>query len=260
VKTRDLTGRRIAALVADGFEKMELAVPLKALKAAGAKVDLISLRKGRIRGMNLHEPAGKFRVTKTVFEAKAADYDGLFIPGGFINPDLLRQSAEARTFVRLFDEQQKPIATLCHGPWVLASSGVLKGRTLTSWPGIRDDLVNAGATWLNQETVRDGNLVTSRGPQDIVPFVAEIKELFAATIPILPERVPSQKSAPQADAPPATILATLKWMPRPSFRTAAAFLVLAAAIVAKSRPRKVAPIPWHLKTTHRKPRAAPAHA
>src|SRR5689334_8083331 len=134
-----LTSRRIAVLAADGFEKVELTIPLNALKLAGADVDIVSLRKGRIRGVNLHEPASRVRVNRTIARANPADYDGLFLPGGFINPDLLRQSQEAREFVRAFDEAGKPIATLCHGPWVLASAGLVSGRTLTSWPGIRDD-------------------------------------------------------------------------------------------------------------------------
>jgi protease I len=162
---RRLQGRRIAALAADGFEKVELTIPMRALQLAGAKVDVISLRHGRIRGVNLHMPATRVGVDKTISEADPADYDGLLLPGGFINPDLLRQSAEARQFVREFADSQKPIATLCHGPWVLASAGLLNGRALTSWPGIRDDLVNSGATWLDREVVKDGNLVTSRGPR-----------------------------------------------------------------------------------------------
>src|SRR3954463_11459539 len=179
-----LSSRRIAVLAADGFEKVELTVPVNAMTAAGAIVDVVSLRRGRIRGVNLHEPAGRVRVTKTVQEANPADYDGLLVPGGFINPDLLRQSAEARDFVRAFDSAGKPIATLCHGPWVLASAGLLQGRTLTSCPGVRDDLVNAGATWLDQQFVRDGNLGTSRGPQDLIPFVKGCLELFAERAPI----------------------------------------------------------------------------
>src|SRR3954468_14825855 len=141
-----LKGRRIAILAADGFEKVELSIPANALRLAGAGVDVISLRRGRIRGVNLHEPASRVRVTKIIKEADPAEYDGLLIPGGFINPDLLRQSADAREFVRAYNATGKPIATLCHGPWLLASAGLLQGRTLTSWPGIRDDLVNAGAT------------------------------------------------------------------------------------------------------------------
>jgi PfpI family intracellular protease len=143
-RRRTLKGRRIAVLAADGFEKVELTVPLRALRAAGAKVDVVSLRRGRIRGLNLNLPATRVRVDRTVEQAGAGDYDGLLVPGGFINPDLLRQSAPARGLVREFVESGKPVVTLCHGPWVLASAGVLQGRTVTSWAGIRDDVVNAG--------------------------------------------------------------------------------------------------------------------
>src|SRR3954471_16840425 len=181
---RRLAGRRIAVLAADGFERVELTVPMRALQLAGAKVDVISLRHGRIRGVNLPMPATRVGVDKTIAEADPADYDGLLVPGGFINPDLLRQSAEARQFVRAFASSNKPIATLCHGPWVLASAGLLDGRTLTSWPGIRDDLVNSGATWLDREVVKDGNLITSRGPQDLKPFVQEVIKHFALGAPL----------------------------------------------------------------------------
>jgi protease I len=228
-----LKGRRIAALAADGFEKVELVIPMKALRAAGAKVDVISLRHGNIRGVNLHEPASRVHVDKTIAEANPADYDGLLLPGGFINPDLLRQSAEAREFVRAFDLAGKPIASLCHGPWVLASAGLLKGRTLTSWPGVRDDLVNAGATWLDQPLVRDGNLVTSRGPQDLVPFVEACVELFARDAPLSrTEQQAVSGSAPQANQPPAIVLGAMKWLPKPSLRTALGLGVIAAAFMA----------------------------
>lgn len=215
---KKLKGRRIAVLAADGFENVELTVPVKALRAAGAKVDVISLRRGRIRGVNLHEPARRVRVTKTVAESAPEAYDGLLVPGGFINPDLLRQSAEARAFVRSFDTARKPIASLCHGPWLLASAGLLQGRTLTSWPGIRDDVVNAGATWLDQEVVGDGNLVTSRGPQDLAPFTDAIIELFAEAAPVWSEGPPVAASAPQRDEPPQVVLGAMKWLPRPSLR------------------------------------------
>ena len=235
---KSLKGRRIAALASDGFEKVELSIPMKALRLAGAKVDVISLRPGRIRGVNLHEPASRVRVTKTLDDANPADYDG---PGGFINPDLLRQSAKARDFVRAFDRQKKPIATLCHGPWVLASAGLLGGRTLTSWPGVRDDLVNAGATWLDQETVRDGNLLTSRGPQDLVPFVRAMIELFSAPGAagmVAPPKVAA--SAPQRNEPLALVLAAMKWIPRPSLRTAAGLGALAVGVIAANRRRAIA--------------------
>ena len=231
-----LKGRRIAALAADGFEKVELAVPMKALQAAGATVDVISLRHGHIRGVNLHEPASRVHVDKTIAEADPDDYDGLLLPGGFINPDLLRQSAEAREFVSAFDRAQKPIASLCHGPWVLASAGLLEGRTLTSWPGVRDDLVNAGATWLDQDLVRDGNLATSRGPQDIVPFVQGCLDLFAQHAPISRERqTPASQSAPQANEPPQLVLRAMKWLPKPSLRTAIALGAVAWFIAARQR-------------------------
>src|SRR3954471_11952581 len=196
---QELKGRRIAALAADGFEKVELTVPMYALRLAGAEVDVISLRHGPIRGVNLDEAASRVGVDKTVEEADPNAYDALLLPGGFINPDLLRQSQRAREFVRAFDTAGKPIASLCHGPWVLASAGLLQGRTLTSWPGIRDDLVNAGARWLDQEVVRDGNLVTSRGPQGLKPFGQEVIKHFAEGRELQPDRTPApaDSSSPQ---------------------------------------------------------------
>jgi protease I len=235
-----LKGRRIAALAADGFEKVELVIPMKALRAAGATVDVVSLRHGNIRGVNLHEPASRVHVDKTLDEANPADYDGLLLPGGFINPDLLRQSAEARAFVRAFDQAGKPIASLCHGPWVLASAGLLEGRTLTSWPGVRDDLVNAGATWLDQQLVREGNLVTSRGPQDMIPFVEGCLDLFAQSGPISRTTQPAvSSSAPQANEPPAIVVGAMKWLPKPSVRTAIGLGLIAAAFMAtRARGRR----------------------
>jgi len=176
---KKLARQRIAVLATDGFEQVELSVPVTALKSAGAQVEVVSLHGGTIRGVNLNKPARRGDVDRTIDEASVRDYDGLLIPGGFINPDLLRQSARARGFVREFDLQRKPIATLCHGPWLLASTGLAEGRALTSWRGVRDDMVNAGATWLDQEVVRDGNWLTSRGPQDMVPFVREMIQLYA---------------------------------------------------------------------------------
>jgi protease I len=227
--TRRLKGCTIAALAADGFEKVELVIPLRALKAAGADVDVVSLRRGRIRGVNLHMPASRVRVDKTVDDADPADYDGLLLPGGFINPDLLRQSAPAREFVRAFAATGKPVASLCHGPWVLASAGLLEGRTLTSWPGIRDDLVNAGATWLDQELVRDGNLTTSRGPQDMAAFVPGMIDAFAGTSREPATSAPRRGSDPQPDAPVGWSLAALRWTPKPSVVAVASIGLAAAA-------------------------------
>ena len=226
---RPLKGRKIAALAADGFEKVELVIPLRALKRAGAKVDVVSLRHGRIRGVNLHLPASRVGVDKTISEADPGDYDGLLLPGGFINPDLLRQSAPAREFVRAFAASGKPIATLCHGPWVLASAGLLEGRTLTSWPGIRDDLVNAGATWLDQEIVRDGNLITSRGPQDMAAFVPAMLATFATTAPEPSTTAPGHASDPQRTAPPDMAVAALRWSPKPSLTAVVGLGLIAAA-------------------------------
>jgi protease I len=237
---RRLKGRKIAVLAADGFEKVELVIPLRALKLAGAKVDVVSLRRGRIRGVNLHMPASRVGVDKTVSEADPDDYDGLLLPGGFINPDLLRQSAEAREFVRAFAASDKSIVTLCHGPWVLASAGLLNGRTLTSWPGIRDDLVNADATWLDEDVVRDGNLVTSRGPQDMAAFVPAMLDAFAKTSPEPRTTAPGRESDPQRSAPSGLAVDAMRWLPKPSAATAVVGigLVAAARLAPKSPLRK----------------------
>lgn len=234
-----LKGRRIAALAADGFEEVELAVPMGALRLAGAKVDVVSLRHGSIRGVNLHEPSFRIGVNRTIEEADPNDYHGLLLPGGFINPDLLRQSQQAREFVRAFDAVGKPIASLCHGPWVLASAGLLQGRTLTSWPGVRDDLVNAGATWVDQEVVHDGNLVTSRGPQDLKPFVQEIIKHFAEGAPLQRDgaRATIGASSPQPNEPPQIVLQAMRWMPGPSVRTIA-LIALGVALFAPEATKK----------------------
>jgi protease I len=240
---RKLKGRHIAVLAADGFELVELSVPVAALQAEGAEVDIVSLRPGRIRGVNLHEPASRVTVDRTLSQASVADYDALLIPGGFINPDLLRQSEAARRFVREFDASGKPIATLCHGPWLLSSAGLTKGRTMTSWPGVRDDLVNAGATWLDQPVVPDGNWLTSRGPQDLVPFVKALVDHFAGR-KLLPmesaDHAGPTTSAPQRNSPPSLVIGAMKWMPRPSLRTAAmigAALALYAASARRWNPQ-----------------------
>jgi len=235
VKSRELKGRRIAVLATDGFEKVELTIPVMALRAAGAKVDVVSIRRGAIRGVNLHEPASRVRVNKTLNRVDVQNYDGLLVPGGFINPDLLPQSRDARDFVREFDRAHKPIASLCHGPWVLASAGLLKGRVLTSWPGIRDDVVNAGATWIDEPFVEDGNLVTSRGPQDLVPFVRGIIKHFAEAAPMRRHGSVSQ-SSPQAEEPPKLVIGAMKWLPKPSTRTAFIVGAIGAGLLAMNNP------------------------
>lgn len=179
-----LEGMRVAILAADGFEQVELTIPMKALKKEGAVVDVISLEPGKIRGMNLHLPGKKVSVDKTIDEADAAAYDAVFIPGGFINPDKLRQSQPVLTFVQAMAGAGKPIASICHGPWVLISAGLAAGKRLTSWPGIRDDVVNAGGLWEDSAVVRDGLFVTSRSPLDLPQFDEAIIELFAEHLPV----------------------------------------------------------------------------
>jgi protease I len=164
----------------------------------------------------------------------AHDYDGLLIPGGFINPDLLRQSARARDFVREFDNQRKPIATLCHGPWMLASTGLAEGRALTSWPGVRDDMINAGATWLDQEVVRDDNWVTSRGPQDMVPFVREMIQLYAGG-PASNGALRRRHSDPQRERPAAWATTAMRLMPNVSMGTVLGIALIGGGLLAASR-------------------------
>jgi protease I len=245
---RRLKGRTIAVLAADGFEKVELVVPVRALKAAGATVDVVSLRRGRIRGVNLHMPATRVRVDKTLDEADPGRYDGLLVPGGFINPDFLRQSAPAREFVRAFATSGKPIASLCHGPWVLASAGLLDGRTLTAWPGIRDDLVNAGATWLDQELVRDGNLTTSRGPQDMAAFVPGMIDAFASPSSSPATTAAGRESDRQLDAPLGWAIGALRWTPKPS---AVAALTIGLAAAAQRSLRGAAAPSWRTRAAAR---------
>jgi protease I len=233
---KSLAGQRIAVLATDGFEKVELTAPVTALKEAGAEVDIVSLHGGRIRGMNMHQPAELVQVDKTVDQVRAADYDGLLIPGGYINPDQLRQSAQARDFVRDFDTRGKPIATLCHGPWVLASAGLAANRTLTSWPGVRDDMVNAGATWLDQEVVRDGNWLSSRGPQDMVPFVRDMIQLFSGG-PGSNGALRRRHSDPQREEPSMVPGQAMRWLATPSLGTMLGLALLGVGVVAAKRGR-----------------------
>lgn len=177
-----LEGVRIAVLAADGFEQVELTRPVKALRKAGAEVDIVSLHSGSIRGMNHMAPGRKVGVDHTVLTADPADYDGLHIPGGLINPDSLRQSEMTLDFVRAFEAAGRPIATICHGPWVLISAGLAEGRRLASWRGMRDDVLNAGAEWVDQPVVRDRNWLSSRGPQDLPQFDRAIVAHFAEAL------------------------------------------------------------------------------
>jgi protease I len=187
---RKLEGVRVAAIAVDGFEQVELTRPMRKLAREGATVDVISLRPGSIRGMNFLSPGAKLKVDRTIFTADPEDYDALFLPGGLTSPDLLRQSRRVLDFVRSFEEADKPIASICHGPWVLISAGLVPGRRLTSWPGIQDDVRNAGGLWVNRSVVRDGNWITSRGPQDLLQFNRALVKHFGPARSARDQRLP----------------------------------------------------------------------
>jgi len=174
-----LTGKKIAFLATDGYEEDELARPWEAVKAAGATVELVSLKKDDIQGEKGGNKSGTFTVDKLASEVYADDYDGLVLPGGVGNPDKLRMSPDAIAFVKSFFEQGKPVAAICHGPWMLVEADVVRGRTLTSWPSIRTDIINAGANWVDEPVHVDNGLVTSRKPADLDAFCNKAIEEFA---------------------------------------------------------------------------------
>ena len=175
-----LQGKRIAFVVApEGTEQVELTEPWKAVEQAGGTPELLSTESGEVQAFNHLDKADTFTVDRTVSEADASEYDGLVLPGGVANPDRLRIDEDVRRFVREFFEQGKPVGVICHGPWTLIDAGVAGGRTITSWPSLRTDLVNAGATWVDEEVVVDEGLVTSRKPDDLPAFCAKILEEFA---------------------------------------------------------------------------------
>lgn len=192
-----LQGMRVAILAADGFEQVELTFPRRALRKRGAEVRIISLRHGRIRGMNLLWRGRKVKVDAKVNEVQPEDFDALLIPGGFINPDFLRQSEKVLDFVRRFDALDRPIATICHGPWVLISAGLTRGRFLAAWPGIKDDVRNSGAEWVNEPGVRDRNWFSSRSPLDMPTFIPGMVALFELS-PSRPRvALPEARGAPR---------------------------------------------------------------
>jgi protease I len=173
-----LSGRKVAILAADGFEEVELTKPRAALDEAGATTIVVSLKPGKIQGMNHADKGDTMPVDLSLSEAKPEDFDALMIPGGLMNPDSLRSSEEALEFVRHFFREGKPVAAICHAPWVLIDAGVLRGKTVTSWPAIKTDVRNAGANWVDQEVVVDKGLVTSRKPDDIPAFNKKMVEEF----------------------------------------------------------------------------------
>ncbi|HEU5372674.1 MAG TPA: type 1 glutamine amidotransferase domain-containing protein [Gaiellaceae bacterium] len=177
-----LQGKRVAIIAADMVEQVELVEPRKALEAAGAKTELLSIKPGTIQGFNHFDKADEHKVDKLVEEADASDYDALLIPGGVGNPDQLRADENVVQFTRHFFEQGKPVAAICHGPWVLVEAGAVKGRKLTSWPSLQTDIRNAGGNWVDEKVVVDEGLVTSRKPDDIPAFNSKMVEEFAEGI------------------------------------------------------------------------------
>ncbi|MGN6151539.1 MAG: type 1 glutamine amidotransferase domain-containing protein [Lysobacteraceae bacterium] len=175
------SSKRVAILATNGFEQSELMEPQRRLKAAGFTVDVVSPDGPQIRGWKDKDWGERVSVDVTLSDASPQDYDALVLPGGVINPDILRTNADAITFIRAFDAAGKPLAAVCHGPWLLVESGAAKGREVTSWPSVRTDLQNAGATWKDAEVVVDGHVITSRKPDDLPAFSAAIVEALNAT-------------------------------------------------------------------------------
>jgi protease I len=174
-----LKGKKVAILATDGFEQVELTEPKKALDQAGATTHVVSIKSGEIKGWKSKEWGDTVKVDKTVDQVRASDYDALVLPGGGINPDHLRTDPKAVNFVREFAQSGKPVAAICHGPWTLVEAGVVRGKKLTSWPSLKTDLKNAGANWVDEQVVLDGNLITSRKPEDIPAFSQKIIEEIA---------------------------------------------------------------------------------
>jgi len=174
-----LEGLRVAIIATDLFEEAELLEPRKALDEAGAKTSVISPKSGEIQAVRHDTKTQKVKVDKTLEEAKPDDYDAVLLPGGAMNADALRMEKKAQEFVRKFDREGKPIAVICHGPWLLVSAGLVRGRHMTSYSTIQDDLKNAGANWVDEASVRDRNWVSSRQPSDIPQFNQNLIQLFA---------------------------------------------------------------------------------
>jgi protease I len=174
-----LSNKRVAFLATDGVEQVELTEPWKAVEEAGGEPELVSLEEGEIQGFEHFDKGTRFRVDKAVAGAEPSDYDALVLPGGVINPDVLRMHDDAMAFVKRFFEQAKPVGAICHGPWSLAETGMVDGRTVTSWPSLKTDIRNAGGTWVDEEIVVDRGLFTSRKPDDLPAFCAKLVEEVA---------------------------------------------------------------------------------
>src|SRR5829696_3776291 len=174
-----LRGKKVAILVADGFEQVELTEPKKALEEAGATIEIVSPADTEVQGWNHDEKADLFKVDMPLSRARSDDYDALLLPGGVRNPDQLRRLTRAVEFVDGFFATGKPVAAICHAPWLLIETEVIKGKNITSWPSLKTDLTNAGARWVDREVVVDNGLITSRKPQDIPAFNKKMIQEFA---------------------------------------------------------------------------------
>lgn len=171
-----LSGKRVAFIATDGVEQVELVEPWSAVDEAGATAELISIHDGEIQGVNGMDKADTFRVSRTVEQADEQEFDALVIPGGVANPDKLRMNEVAVAFVRSFVQAGKPVAAICHGPWMLVEADVVRGRTLTSYPSVRTDIKNAGGAWVDEEVHVEEGLVTSRNPRDLPAFCSKLLE------------------------------------------------------------------------------------
>ncbi len=178
--TQSLNGKRVAILVTDGFEQGELTGPQEALEKAGATAQIVSAKNGEVTGWNHTTPASKFHVDKTFDDLDMNDYDAVLLPGGVVNSDTIRTDESAQKLVRDAAAANKPIAVICHGGWLLISAGLVKGKRMTSWPSLTDDLKNAGADWVDQEVVVDGQLISSRKPDDIPAFSQALIQALSA--------------------------------------------------------------------------------
>ncbi len=173
---------RVAVIATDGFEESELKEPVKALKEAGAQVTIVSLKPGEIQGVRHGTKTGKVEVDRTIKEVSASQFDAVLLPGGTSNADALRMVPEVQSFLQEMDGANKPLAAICHAPWELVSAGLVRGRTLTSYHTVQDDIRNAGGNWLDQEVVMDDNWVTSRQPKDIPAFNQAMLKVFASSL------------------------------------------------------------------------------
>ena len=198
-----LTGRRVAILATDGVEQVELEEPRKALDAAGALTHLIAPEEGSIQAMNHDEKGARIPVDRILADARPSEYDALLLPGGLANPDRLRMDERAVHFVREFMLSEKPVAAICHAPWMLVEANAVAGRTLTSWPSLQSDIRNAGGDWVDEPVRVDDRLITSRTPDDLPAFCATIVKEFASAIQ-LEERLGlvGEQSFPASDPPP----------------------------------------------------------